>query len=131
VKEDALQKQIVQWCDISLHKDILYWSTPNERDPRKNMAGLIAMGLLGGVSDLIFVNSKPSLEIIFVELKRPTTYKKGKRKDLIVDKQGGELSDNQIAFQKRVEILGLPYYVFDNLDDFIVMCKAHGLTKVK
>ena len=93
------------------------------------MAGLMAMGLLDGVSDLIFVWNDGALKNLFIEVKRPTTYKMGKRGKKIINQRGGIQSGSQIKFQARVEALGCPYYIVDNLQDFIELMKKHSLER--
>lgn len=129
MKESALQKSIIEWCGFRLKKDVLYWSTPNERNPIHNMAGMKAMGLQSGVSDLIFVWNDGALENLYIEVKRPTTYKMGKRGKKIIDQRGGIQSDAQIKFQEDVRALGCPYHIVDNLKDFINLMRNYGLEK--
>ena len=85
--ETEVQKQIIEWCGYALKSNVVYWSTPNEREP-KRLGNLRSMGLKTGVSDLMFLHGG---DMLFVEVKRPTTFKKG----------GGST-----------------YYVVDNLPDF-------------
>jgi len=129
MKESDVQKSIIQWCAWQIKPDVVYWSTPNERNPVHNMGGLKATGLLDGVSDLIFVWNDGGLINLYIEVKRPTTYKMGKRGKKIVDQRGGVQSDAQIVFQDRVEALNQPYYIVDNLDDFIDIMHRYNLTK--
>lgn len=129
MKESDLQKSIIVWCGYKLKKDVLYWSTPNERNPIHNMAGLMAMGLLDGVSDLIFVWNDGVLHNLYIEVKRPATYKMGKRGKKVINQRGGVQLDSQEKFQARVEALGCPYYIIDNLQDFIELMKRYGLER--
>jgi len=130
MRESYLQEAVIQWCQLSLRKNVVYWSTPNERNP-KNMGNLMKMGLLGGVADLIFISESVliGLQIVFVELKAPKTYKMGKRGNRIIDLKGGTQSDKQKLFQERVEVLGCYYEIVDNLDDFADIMRRYNLTK--
>ena len=135
ISEATVQKEIIKYCGLALRKGVMYWSTPNETKP-SNLGGLIAMGLKKGVLDLTFLyRDKPQhdgsipLRMIFIEVKRPTTYKLGKRGKLIIDQKGGVLSDEQKAFGDELLSLGCPFYVVDNLPDFILIMKRHELTK--
>ena len=113
--EDEVQISIVEWCGDALKADVVFWSVPNERQP-KHMSNLIAKGLKPGVADLQFMKDGKS---IFIEVKRPTTYKRGKRRQLIIDQRGGTLSTDQEVFKNAVIAAGASYYTVDNLLDFI------------
>lgn len=113
--EADIQKQIITWCGYALKSNVVYWSTPNEREP-KRMGALRAMGLKTGVSDLIFLRDG---QAIFVEVKRPTTYKwNDKRTKKIIDQRGGTLSTAQEEFKNAVTAAGFTFYCVDNLPDF-------------
>lgn len=129
VKESDVQKSIVQWCGYKLKKSVLYWSTPNERNPIHNMGGMKAMGLQSGVSDLMFVWNDGALQNLYIEVKRPTTYKMGKRGKMIIDQRGGEQTEAQGIFQLNVEALDCPYHIVDNLQDFIDLIRKYGLER--
>jgi len=129
MKESDVQKAIIQWCGFRLKKDVTYWSIPNERNPIHNMGGLKATGLQTGVSDLMFVWNDGVLKNLYIEVKRPTTYKIGKHGKKIIDQRGGIQSDSQKEFQERVEALKCPYHIIDNLTDFINLMKNYGLEK--
>lgn len=113
--ETQVQKSILEWCAYALRKDVVYWSVPNERDPRNNLGGMRALGLKTGVSDLMFLRGG---NIIFIEVKRPTTYKRGKRGKPVIGQRGGELSTSQEEFKNAVTAAGSLYYMVDNLPDF-------------
>jgi hypothetical protein len=55
--------------------------------------------MIAGVSDLIMI--EPS-RVIFIEVKTPI----------------GKQSENQIKFQKKVELLGFEYWLVRSLDEF-------------
>lgn len=129
MRESDLQKLIIQWCGYRLKKTVLFWSTPNERNPVHNMAGLMAMGLLKGVSDLIFVWNDGILKNLYIEVKRPTIFKMGKHGKKIISQRGGIQSDSQEKFEARVEALDCPYHIVDNLQDFIKLMKEYGLVR--
>ena len=129
MKEDAVQKQCVEWCRWSIKKDVFYWSTPNERKPSQNMQGLKDMGLKTGVADLTFIYNDGELRNLYIEVKRPTTYKTGKRGDKIISQRGGTQSPNQILFQADVEAVGATYHLIDNLDDFAALMERYKLVR--
>jgi len=129
VKESDVQKSIVQWCGYKLKKDVAYWSIPNERNPIHNMGGMKATGLQSGVSDLMFVWNDGDLKNLYIEVKRPTTYKMGKRGKMIIDQRGGIQEEAQKEFQGRVEALKCPYHIVDNLQDFIDLMRKYELER--
>lgn len=129
VKEDAVQKLCIQWCQWRIKKDVFYWSTPNERKPAHNMQALRDMGMKTGVADLTFIYNDGELRNLYVEFKRPTTYKLGKRGNKVIDRAGGVQSDSQRVFQADVEAIGADYFVIDNLDDFIVLMERFDLVR--
>jgi len=131
MKESALQKLIIQWCRSHIKEDVLYWATSNERKAKpQHMAALKAMGMLPGVSDLIFLFCDDiGLEAIFIELKRPASYKMGRRGKQIINIPGGIQSDRQKDFQKRLENIGGTYVLIDNLKHFICLIRNYGLEK--
>lgn len=131
MKESDLQKSIIQWCRSHIKNDVIYWATSNERKAKpQHIATLKAMGMLPGVSDLIFLYCHTTgVEILFIELKRPTTYKTGKRGKPIVDVTGGIQSDSQKDFQRRLENIDGVYHIADNLMDFIYLMRKYGLEK--
>jgi len=129
MKESDVQKVIIQWCGFRLKKGVTYWSIPNERNPIHNMGGLKATGLQKGISDLVFVWNDGTIKNLYVEVKRPTTYKIGKRGKKIIDQRGGTQSDAQKKFQDDVEALGCSYHRVDNLTDFINLIRNYGLEK--
>ena len=69
-------------------------------------------GYTNGTSDVIVIMQN---EVLFVEIKRPTTYKisekTGKR---IIDKKGGVQKEDQKIFQKAIEEMGHKYFLIDS-----------------
>ena len=130
MKESEVQKKVINWCQYFLRPDVVYWSTPNERKSKpQHMEALKLMGLLPGVADLSFIWDDGGLKMLFVEIKRPPTYKRGKRGGWVIDKRGGAQSLTQHAFQCRVENIGCLYYLVDRLGDFIGLMEKQGLAK--
>lgn len=86
---------------------------------------------MGGVADLIFISDSilVGLQIVFVELKAPKTFKIGKHGKKIIDQKGGVQSDKQKCFQTAVEAIGCYYCIVDNLDDFADIMRLYNLTK--
>lgn len=123
MNETDLQIQCVEWCHLQLPKNILWYATANERKAKPQyMAKLKRMGMLTGVADLTFITSYGLMDectmVNFVELKRPTTYKIGKRGKPVVDQSGGKQSDSQKAFEVRAVENNCSYVLIDNFDDF-------------
>ena len=125
ISEASIQKSIIEWCGHALKKDVVYWSTPNERKP-STMGALRSMGLKTGVSDLIFLRESI---ILFVEVKRPATYKIGKRGKNVIDQRAGTLSTEQEEFKNAVTLAGGHFYKVDNLPDFMQIMKSRGFAR--
>lgn len=120
MKESEVQVLIIDWCNIRLKADVAYWSIPNERQP-KHLSNLKKMGLKEGAADLMFFYKG---QLVCIEVKRPTTFKIGKRGRKIVDQRGGVISTAQIEFRSDIIAADGAYYLVDNLDDFItIMCR--------
>ena len=123
--EAQVQKSLLQWCSHALRNDCVYWSTPNEREPRR-MGNLRALGLKKGVSDLMFLRAGV---LLCVEVKRPTTFKKGKSGRKVINQRGGTLSTEQEEFKNAVTAAGATYYMVDNLPDFMHIMKDWGFAR--
>ena len=99
--EAKIQQEIVIWYTnnycLKHHKprEVIF-HVANEGQHR-----LVPIGLLPGVSDLIFTHRA---EVIFCEVKRP-----GKRQ-----------RKQQVDFQKRITALGFDYFIAYDLEDFIL-----------
>lgn len=102
--ENRIQAEIVEWfrnnyC-LKFHKPrYVIYSVPNERKNKRELAGLIATGLMGGVSDLVVLLQNRSL---YVEVKDGNNTQQPNQKD----------------FEKQVTDLGFKYYLVRSLDDF-------------
>ena len=92
--EATIQKEIVNYCKLN---KILIFCVPNEAT--KSNSKFIGMGVLPGVSDLVLILQN---KIIFVELK---THK-------------GIQSENQKAFESKVDNLGHQYIIICSIDEF-------------
>jgi len=130
MKESTVQIDCVHWCKYAIKSGVIYWATANERKAKpQHMAFLKLMGMRKGVSDLIFIYNDGQLRNLYVELKRPATYKMGKRDKMIIDQSAGVQSDSQKIFQADVEAVGAYYHLIDNLDDFIALMKKYNLVR--
>lgn len=102
--------------EAKIQQEIVIWYTNNyclkHHEPREiifhvaneGQHRLVPIGLLAGVSDLIFTHRS---EMIFCEVKRP-----GKRQ-----------RKQQVEFQKRITALGFDYFIAYDLEDFILYIK--------
>jgi VRR-NUC domain len=115
-KEHELQIQLVsmlRWC---LRPDVIFFHCPNGglRENKREAAKLRAMGVLPGVSDLMFfwrlVNS---FRALFLELKRP----------------GGKLSTEQAAFGLAMRTMGADFEVSSSIDEAIAAVGMRGLIR--
>lgn len=79
-------------------------------------------GMLIGTADLKIYYSGG---VIHIELKAPPSLKLSKATGKPIKKQGGTQSKEQKEFQATVENYGQPYYICDNINDFIKICKKH------
>lgn len=113
--EDDLQEATARWCRLQIHKDVLYWHTPNggRRTPQE-AARFKAFGVLPGVPDWIFIwsaeHDSPA-SILFIELKSPV----------------GRLSDEQRLFKGACGEMLIPYKVCKSLDEFMTAVRAAGV----
>lgn len=101
--ENKIQQEIFMYYHnnfcLSDSGNIIF-SVPNEGKDAKEQAYKKSLGMISGVSDMILIRNN---EVIFVEVKTET----------------GKQSENQIKFQKKVELLGFRYIVVRNIEDFI------------
>lgn len=104
MSEDIIQAEIYKWyhnefCTKLTDTQHVIFAVPNGAFVSKPQAmKLKATGLVAGVSDMIIVQPN---RVIFMELKTS------------VSKQ----SEQQIAFQKKVESLGFEYWIIRGLQD--------------
>jgi hypothetical protein len=103
MSEDKIQQEIIMYYRNyyqRLYVNCLIFSIPNGglRDKRTAML-MKSTGLLSGASDLIVIHFGA---VMFVELKTDT----------------GIQSDEQKAFQLRVNQCGYPYYLCRSLEQF-------------
>lgn len=133
MKEETLQMDIVKWCIANIKDDVLWFATLNESESKAQYRKkLKLMGMLSGVPDLTFISESSSLcglaNITFIELKRPTTYKIGKKGKKVIDQRGGVQSDTQKDFEIRSEPFSR-YFIVDNKKDFMEIMGNYDLTK--
>lgn len=98
--EAAFQQQ----CVMHFHNSYpelrgLLFSVNNNSANKREGAFNKAIGLVAGVSDLVFVYSG---KVYFIELKTPTGYQ----------------SKDQIEWQAKIESQGINYYVINSIDKF-------------
>jgi len=130
MKESTVQKDCIKWCEYAIKSGVIYWATANERKAKpQHMAALKLMGMKSGVADLSFCWNDGQLRNLYVEFKRPTTYKMGKRGNMIQDKSAGVQSDSQREFQADVEAVGATYHLIDNLNAFISLMNLYNLVR--
>jgi len=122
-KEVQMQIQLVhllKWCK---RDDVLMWHTPNgELRDKRAAAKLKAMGVLPGVSDLVFLwkqywedseGSHTAPGILFLELKLP----------------GKTATDEQVAFGLAVQLAGADYRVVKSIDEALFELKSRDLLR--
>jgi hypothetical protein len=96
--EAKIQQEIVMKIRNEIRQGVVF-SVPNESKSKQETMQKKAIGMLAGVSDLIWVLKG---RVIFIEVKSQT----------------GTQSDAQKEFQKRVETLGWEYYLARDCDKF-------------
>ena len=114
--ENDLQVKCVRWFRRT-HKDAMIWCSLNgvASDPRRKKQWK-KDGMLNGVPDLQILYQDKT---IFIELKRPITYKKSKLTgNKIQKREAGKLRPEQIEFIEMAENLGHSCYVVDTLEEF-------------
>jgi hypothetical protein len=122
-KEHQLQIQFVSLMKWALRPDVLMFHVPNgELRDKVAAANLKAMGVLPGVSDLVFIwkkfwedseGSYTAPGILFLELKR----------------SGEKLTVAQSAFGLAVRTMGADFEVADNIDAAVLAVRARGLLR--
>jgi VRR-NUC domain len=100
MSEAAIQQQCCIWFWNS-HPELrgLLFMVNNNSHSKYEGALLKALGLIAGVSDLLFIYNKT---VHCIEMKTPTGYQ----------------SDEQIEWQENVESQGVSYYIARSLDEF-------------
>jgi VRR-NUC domain len=111
--EVQIQISLIARLRLQARKDVLYWHTPNgELRDKRAAAKLKAMGVLPGVSDLVFVwTENERLKILFLELKAPRR----------------TLSEDQIAFGLAALQVGCVFECADNVDDAVSILQKHQI----
>jgi hypothetical protein len=115
-KEVGLQIQLVsmlRWC---LRPNVIFFHCPNGglRENKREAAKLRAMGVLPGVSDLMFFwRPVNSFRALFLELKRP----------------GGKLSTEQAAFGLAMRTMGADFEIASSIDEAIAAVGTRGLIR--
>lgn len=101
--EDRIQQEIFiylnnTFCLPSCANRGIVFHVPNERISKVERIRLAAIGVLSGVSDLLFIYKGKH---IYLEVKTPT----------------GTQSKAQIEFEGRIQTNGFSYYLVRSLDD--------------
>lgn len=99
--EGRLQQEIFtkHWNQYPEERRLLF-AVNNNSVNRIKGAQMKSIGVVSGVSDLIYLNPRRGLQ--FLELKLPK----------------GRQSPNQIEFQYKVERLGYEYHIIKTLEEF-------------
>lgn len=121
-KESQIQISLVAQLRFRCRKDVVYFHVPNgEERTDKIGAKLKAMGVLRGVSDLLFVWCDPD-----DTLKPPATHKL-KMLFLELKRRGTEPTPEQYAFCEATRACGAFYDWADTIDGAINILKGYGL----
>jgi hypothetical protein len=114
--ELQLQISLIEHLKYRARPGVVYFHVPNGEERDKRVAAkLKAMGVLPGVSDLVFVwlDDSGHLHNLYLELKaRKRT-----------------MSPEQLVFCDRVTDAGAQYAYVDNIDDALRLLRAHGLLR--
>lgn len=97
-KEDAIQQEMFMWhWNSHPEQRGLLFHVPNENQHKKTNIGVVS-----GVSDLIFLHNE---KVFFIEVKTPT----------------GKQSPKQKKWEDKVKKAGYEYFVVRNLEEFIAI----------
>jgi len=110
--EHEVQVQCVNWFKNLQHRKDAenLFAVPNGGWRNATTAGkLKAEGVTKGVADLILLKKNSQYGALLIEMKRPKRYKQAE----------GTQSDDQIAWQAKMEKDGYKYVVCHSLDEFI------------
>ena len=107
--EDRIQQEIFihinnTYCRIGLSDRGIIFHVPNQRISKLERIKLAAIGVLSGVSDLVFIYKGKHL---YLEIKTTT----------------GTQSPDQKDFQSRIEANGFKYYLLRSLADALDVIK--------
>lgn len=99
--EDQLQYACFNWFHNTFHEHRqMLFHVNNKAKNRIEGVHMKSMGVVKGISDLIFIST--SGVVYFLELKLP----------------GKTQSEEQITFQQKVTVRGLHYEIITNLEQF-------------
>jgi hypothetical protein len=106
--ETNLQKACVEWFRFQYPSQyfLLFANNQNGKD-QKEQIRLNAMGVVPGVSDLIYISPKG---VVFIEMKAPAVP--------ILKKKAGKQSPEQKEWQAQVNALGYHYFLVDSFEKF-------------
>jgi DNA topoisomerase IB len=114
--EVQVQIALIQHLHWRARRGVVYFHCPNgELRDKKSAAKLRAMGVLPGVSDLVFVwiDDEGQLHNLYLELKA----------------RGRKPTPEQVAFADAIRDAGAEYDFADNLDDALRLLDARGLLR--
>jgi hypothetical protein len=121
-KEHQLQIDFVALMKWALRPDVMMFHVPNgELRDKVAAAKLKAMGVLPGVSDLVFMWEQPRIgcpdtrhfRALFLELKR----------------SGGKLTAEQAAFGLAMRSMGADFAFVSSIDEAVEAVKLRGLLR--
>jgi hypothetical protein len=113
-KEHQLQIQLVTLLKWAIRPDVIFLHCPNgEVRDKVTAAKLRAMGVLPGVSDLMFFWATPKFRALFLELKRP----------------GAKLTTEQAAFGLAMRVMGADFEVATSVDEALEVVRVRGLLR--
>src|SRR4029077_11288185 len=126
LKEFQIQIQLVNELKYRLRKGVLYWYTPNEvaKDDPKLAAKLKAMGMLPGMTDLIFMWST---SIVGAKVVLPTIFPRLLFLELKAGKN--EPTTEQLNVRDIVRAMGASWEWASSVKEAIVKLEKYDLLK--
>lgn len=111
--ELQIQISLVQHLQLRARRDVVYYHVSNgELLDKRTAAKRKAMGVLPGVSDLVFVwSDEGRLRNLYLELKA----------------RKRSMSPEQLVFCDRVTDAGADYHCVDSIDEALELLRSHGL----
>lgn len=107
--EELLQRSVIQWMQIALHPNVIYFHPANgEWRSIITAKRLKGMGVLPGCSDVVVLYLGRAL---CLEIKLPD----------------GRQSESQRVFEAKCGYQGVPYIICRSLDDAIEACRKFGV----
>jgi hypothetical protein len=109
--------------------EVIWLKIANENENEDARKKLVAMGLLPGAADLIFISR---FRTVFVELKAPEIRQRAPlfKLDRIL-KPKGRLSQDQKEFREKCVKAQIPYEIAYSLEDLWAILKKHRIMNRK